>query len=329
MINPLISIVAPVYNNEAYLPAFIESVLSQVYSNWELILVDDCSKDRSGAICEEYSHKDKRISVIHLLTNGGISRARNTGIIRSEGEWIMLLDSDDTLLPGSIISLVECISDDIDLVSASYLRYFEGVLQKENKDSISGTFSVRDYTELIGVFPQSRNLERYVWNKLFKLSVIKDNQIHFNEELRLFEDVFFIYQYLECCHKSICCTAAPVYSYFRRAGGTAMLSRNHYNDRTLSWLLAYTYIYAIINRMDVSWATRNRIREELFNIYDHITDLIRKEERGKEEEKKARALLHSCLHPHDFFIHICHYYIKEVSHKSKSLARKLRNSVGK
>ena len=89
MINPLISIVAPVYNNAAYLHAFIESVISQSYSNWEMVLVDDCSKDRSGAICDEYSHKDKRINAIHLLTNGGISRARNTGIIHSKGEWIL------------------------------------------------------------------------------------------------------------------------------------------------------------------------------------------------------------------------------------------------
>ena len=328
MIDPLISIVAPVYNNEAFLHTFIESVISQVYSNWELILVNDGSVDRSGDICDDYSHKDKRISVIHLFPNGGICKARNTGIIHSKGEWIMLLDSDDALVPRSIISLVECISDDIDLVSASYLRYVEGVLQQESKPSISGSFSIRDYTELIGVFPQSRNLERYVWNKLFKASVIKDNTILFNEDLKLFEDVCFIYQFLECCHKNICCTAAPVYSYFRRLGGTAMSSRNHYNDRTLSWLLAYTQIFAIINRMGVSWATRNRIREELFNIYDHITDLIRKEGMGKEEEKKVRTLLHSCFHPHDFVIHICQYYIKEVSRKSKSLARKLRYSVG-
>ena len=327
VIDPLISIVAPVYNNEAYLPAFIENVLSQVYSNWELILVDDCSKDRSGAICDEYSHKDKRISVIHLLTNGGISKARNTGIIRSEGEWIMLLDSDDTLLPGSIISLVDCISDDIDLVSASYLRYVDGVLQRESKASISGMLPIRDYTELIGIIPRCRNLERYVWNKLFRASVIKENSILFNEDLRLFEDVSFVYQYLECCQNSVFCTATPVYSYFRRSGGTAMSSRNHYNDRTLSWLLAYTHIFDIINRMDVSWATRNRVREELFDIHNRITDLIREDKRGEEEEKKARAILHSCLHLHDFFIHKSLFFIKEASHKTKSFVRKLHHSV--
>ena len=108
-----------------------------------------------------------------------------------------------------------------------------------------------------------------------------------------------------------------------------MSSRNHYNDRTLSWLLAYTQIFAIINRMDVSWATRNRIREELFDTYNHIMDLIRVEERGEEEENKARALLQSCLHPHDFVIHKCHIFNKEVSHKCKALVRKLRHSVRK
>lgn len=323
MTNPLISIVAPVFNNEAYLHTFIGSVLSQVYSNWELILVDDCSEDRSGAICDEYSHKDKRIRVVHHLSNEGICKARNTGIIHSQGEWIMVLDSDDALLPDSIKSLYECVSDDIDLVSAAYLRYLDGVLQQECKASFSGMLSIGDYTELIGIIPQSRNLERYVWNKLFRASVIKKNSVLFNEELRLFEDVSFIYQYLECCHKSIYCIATPVYSYFRRTGGTAMSSRNHYNDRTLSWLLAYTQIFAIVNRMDVSLATRKRIREEIFDIYHHIIDLIRKEEKGEEEEQKARALLNSCIPLHDIVIHRCHYYIKETTHKSKSLVYKL------
>ena len=162
MIGPLISIVAPVYNNEAYLHAFIESVISQSYSNWEMVLVDDCSKDRSSAICDEYSHKDKRISVIHHLTNEGICKARNTGIIHTKGEWILLLDSDDTLLPGSIISLVECISDDIDLVSASYLRYVEGVLQKENKDFLAFLIS-GDYIYADGHVV--RNEPRFVHEK--------------------------------------------------------------------------------------------------------------------------------------------------------------------
>ena len=108
-----------------------------------------------------------------------------------------------------------------------------------------------------------------------------------------------------------------------------MSSRIHYNDRTLSWLLAYTHIFAIINRMDVSWATRNRVREELFDIYNHITDLIREEERGEEEEKKARAILHSCIHLHDFIIHKSQFCIKEASHKTKSFVRKLHHSVRK
>ncbi len=94
MKNPLISIIVPVYNIEEYLPRCIESVLAQTYTNLELILVDDGSKDRSGEICDEYQKKDSRIQVIHK-ENGGSSSARNVGIRAARGQYLGFVDSDD------------------------------------------------------------------------------------------------------------------------------------------------------------------------------------------------------------------------------------------
>lgn len=329
MENPLVSIVAPVYNNERFIRRFIESVLSQTYTYWELILVDDGSTDRSGSICDEYSLKDKRINVIHQISNGGISKARNTGIIHCQGEWLMISDADDTLFPEGISSLVACISDDIDLVSAAYRRHINGILQKEVKASVSEKLSIRDYTGKIGIIPQSRNLDRYVWNKLFKSSIIKENSVFFHEDLRLFEDVIFVYQYLEFCHQSVCCTATPFYSYFRRTDGTAMSSRNHFNDRTLSWLLAYTRILPIVMRMDVSKVAKIRLKDEAFGIYHHIIHLIRKEKKGIEEENKARALLDTCFPFHERCFYNCRYSIKRVVDKGTSLLEKFVRHSGK
>lgn len=94
MKNPLISIIVPVYNIEMYLPRCIESVLAQSYTNLELILVDDGSKDKSGEICDEYQRRDNRIQVIHK-ENGGSSSARNVGIKAAKGQYLGFVDSDD------------------------------------------------------------------------------------------------------------------------------------------------------------------------------------------------------------------------------------------
>ena len=98
MKNVIISILVPVYNVEQYLPRCIESVLSQDFQDWEMILVDDGSSDKSPQICDEFAEKDNRIKVIHK-SNGGANSARLTGFEMSQGVYLMFLDSDDWLMP--------------------------------------------------------------------------------------------------------------------------------------------------------------------------------------------------------------------------------------
>ena len=90
----LISVVVPVHNTEKYLPRCIESLLEQDFYDFELLLIDDGSKDNSGKICDEYAKKDHRIQV-HHKKNGGVSSARNVGIDMAKGKWICFVDSDD------------------------------------------------------------------------------------------------------------------------------------------------------------------------------------------------------------------------------------------
>ena len=92
--KPLISIIIPVYNVERYLPQCIDSIIAQTFHDWELILVDDGSTDRSGAICDEYSLKDTRIRVIHKQ-NSGQADSRNIAIQMAEAELVGFVDSDD------------------------------------------------------------------------------------------------------------------------------------------------------------------------------------------------------------------------------------------
>ena len=92
--TPTISVIAPVYNTEKYLPRCIDSILAQTFTDFELLLIDDGSKDNSGAVCDEYASKDERVRVFHK-ENGGVSSARNVGLDNAKGEWITFVDSDD------------------------------------------------------------------------------------------------------------------------------------------------------------------------------------------------------------------------------------------
>jgi len=108
-VYPLISIIIPVYNVETFLEECVYSVLNQTYSNLEILLIDDGSTDDSGHICDFLSKKDNRIKVIHE-ENGGLSDARNTGILKSKGKYISFIDSDDKVEPIFIERLYQLIS---------------------------------------------------------------------------------------------------------------------------------------------------------------------------------------------------------------------------
>ena len=104
-LEPLVSVIIPVYKVEKYIRRCIESVQNQTYKNLEIILVDDGSPDNSGAICDEYAEKDTRIKVIHK-ENGGVSSARNAGLKKAQGDYIGWVDSDDSIEPDYIDKLI-------------------------------------------------------------------------------------------------------------------------------------------------------------------------------------------------------------------------------
>lgn len=105
--NEKITVIVPVYNVEKYLAECIESLLEQTYQNFELILIDDCSPDRSGIVCDQFAEKDPRIRVIHKEKNEGLSAARNTGVQMATGSYMCFVDSDDILMPDFLRILYE------------------------------------------------------------------------------------------------------------------------------------------------------------------------------------------------------------------------------
>lgn len=117
--DPVISIIVPVYNAKIYLSKCIDSILSQTFNNWELLLVDDGSTDYSPMVCDKYAIIDKRVRVFHR-PNSGVTSARAEGVRKSKGEYITFVDADDTIATDMLESMLYFFSDDIDIVAFEY-----------------------------------------------------------------------------------------------------------------------------------------------------------------------------------------------------------------
>ena len=113
----LLSIIVPVYNTEKTIRQCVDSILSQEYNDFELLLIDDGSKDASPAICDEYARQDDRVRVFHK-ENGGVSSARNLGIDNAQGEWITFVDADDYITSNYLVN-IDSYSDS-DLIIREY-----------------------------------------------------------------------------------------------------------------------------------------------------------------------------------------------------------------
>lgn len=210
-----ISIIIPVYNVENYLRRCIESILNQTFSDFELILVDDGSSDNSGNICDYYATKDNRIRVIHK-SNGGVSSARNVGIANVDGEWLTFIDADDYVAPDLLHDYVENMANtDLLIQGFSYNAERDVAIEArlmDGKDVIYKFLNID--SEICG----------FVWNKLYKTELIKNNNIRFNEKMVMIEDHLFNHNYVAYC-KSIKILNKVNYIYIRHEGASCF--RNH------------------------------------------------------------------------------------------------------
>lgn len=209
------SIIVPVYNSEQLLSNCIDSILAQTFTDFELILVDDGSTDRSGKICDEYAEKDLRIKVLHTY-NQGVSMARNQGLSVAQGKYINFVDSDDWVAPNCLEKYAEARIDyDYDLVYAEMVRISE--------DGITFIISLTECSaesdkDLSGVFASllECSVFGYTCNKSFKRDIIKSNAVSFNKEFRLYEDAVFTAIYCLYVH-SVSLISSPVYFYRAKA----------------------------------------------------------------------------------------------------------------
>lgn len=253
---PLISIIVPVYKVEQYLRNCLNSVLVQSYNNWELILVDDGSPDRSGDICDEYAKSDERIKVVHMA-NGGVAAARNVGVTFAKGEYASFLDGDDFLHLDYIRDLVRLSQEhQADIVQCNFVRGKE-----DSFPTFIGRVLVRDYTPRdIFVTDVAQVI---VWGKLYRTEILKGIVI---PEGRYFEDDLVTWRWYYAV-KKIVVTSRPYYYY--TCNDTSIMTQ-HKKKPNLSFIDAYDERIAFFRRTgerDLEDCSHRQLCKGLFLIY--------------------------------------------------------------
>jgi len=203
-----ISVIIPVYNVENYLRACLDSVLASLYTNLEILCVDDGSTDSSGAILEEYARADSRIKVIHKA-NGGLSSARNAGLDNATGKYIAFEDSDDRVHEKYFLLLLEAMMKcDADLAVCSHTSSLDELTERCDAPEVQ--VLSRE------VFMSSHKTKSFAWGRIFKRNLIGD--IRFDESI-LIEDAPFNAEYMRAIPAArIAYIDARLYFYYQREG---------------------------------------------------------------------------------------------------------------
>lgn len=185
---PTLSVIVPVYNAELYIGNCIHSILGQSYPNYELIIVNDGSKDDSGRICDDLASIHKNITVIHI-NNSGASRARNIGLDAASGEYVWFIDADDWICDGFLSGL-----DWNDMPDILFFGFIKRLKTSNEICKIQSTDEkiTNDLdAALTRLFKSKNQYFGYTWNKIFRRSVITDNNLRFRENLIIKEDEVF------------------------------------------------------------------------------------------------------------------------------------------
>jgi len=244
------SIVVPVYNVEQYLRECLDSIKSQTYGDFECLMVDDGSTDKSKSILQEFLLEDSRFKLISQ-TNQGVSAARNTGIRYAKGQYICFVDADD-------------------IIATTYLEDLYIAMGSNSESSMCGflTFDQKKGTTYT-VLPASDSIEsleenlyefydttkpkwhHYLWNRMFSLDLIKNNGLQFRKDIYYKEDGLFVVQYL--CHSNglVGCTKNVDYFYRADSGGAISRIIRGFDKKMVSNLIAHKIIIKELTNRNV------------------------------------------------------------------------------
>lgn len=230
------SVIVPVYGVEKYISRCIDSIIAQDFTDFELIIVDDGSKDTSPEICDRYAANDSRVRVIHK-ENGGLVSARKAGMAQAHGDYIINVDGDDWIEQGYLRTASEIINEyspDIVTFAINYVRGDDVTVDPEPIDE--GLYSgdaLRTVTDNMLMTPDMRHMHYFLWGKAFRRDVIADIELAADERISMGEDVMCVIP-AYCRAESVYVSAVPVYDCRCRSDSMSRSYKSsHFDDITL------------------------------------------------------------------------------------------------
>lgn len=272
----MVSIILPVFNAERFLPQCLDSILRQTYQEWELIAVDDGSKDGSMEILKSYENRDHRIHIISK-ENEGVSIARNVALEQTHGDYIYFVDSDDIVMPEALMILVKAMdSSNATFVKSDFLPIDEQGNQVfiNKKQVIRRRYDGR-VMDSEKFFKKILMKEYFLWTCLFQKDIIVKNHIQFIPHCRLMEDAAFVADYLLYSDRNVYKDAC-IYGYRKYEGTVSAVNKDYTEDMILikkhikQYPKSYNHISLLKNvdnnldKKDASFIARMKIKMAQF-----------------------------------------------------------------
>lgn len=225
---PKFSVIIPVYGAEAYLAKCVDSILTQPCRDLEVILVDDCSKDGSGKICDDFAARDARVRVLHKPQNEGLGYARRDGLAAAAGEWILFVDSDDWIEANTLQTLSDSIEPDVDILVFGMTLCFENAAGETVRTEVisperAKAHGAREMGDLLMRLDSQRSFP-YMCNKLYRAQFLADAAVPFNT-IQSMEDFFYNIEVFEKAG-GVRVLSEPFYCYRKPARETLVSAYN-------------------------------------------------------------------------------------------------------
>ncbi|MDA3053089.1 glycosyltransferase family 2 protein [Campylobacter sp. JMF_01 NE2] len=317
--QPVVSVIIPVYNVEIYLKECLNSVINQSYKNLEIILVDDGSKDKSGEICDEFAKNDSRVKVFHK-ENGGVSSARNLGLDMASGKYIAFVDSDDYIKKDFILSMINSILKNHS--EACIVQNPKFSIEKENYDS-------KDLLEFMIYDLENRRFTWGILNKMYDKNCVND--IRFSMDEKVGEDFSF---FADFCLKDKKISVVSNDFYYYRIDSETSVMHNEFNADKFNtvFLVCDRFIQKARNLNDKNLENSGFWYKTYWLIYlyyrtrNEIKDKQKKENLMKQYSEKMREVFPKIafngrirlkIRIYIFLLGYCHGFIK--------FTRKIRN----
>ena len=276
----LISVIIPVYNSAQYLKECVDSVLAQSYSNYEILLIDDGSKDNSLDICNEYAKSDSRVKVFHK-ENGGASSARNVGLNKAQGKYIFFLDSDDYIKDDTLEKLIDtAVKEKADLVfcEAEAFDDEQGIVLSHHY-TYKSKYSTGSPIGIMESMMKKKEFHVAIWMLLLDKSIFDNNNLRFKEGI-IYEDMIIAYQFYCLAN---CAAHVSEKLYCRRYRANSVMTSDRTERNLISAETVYKEVSDFLNTMqDGSVSNRHIIRcaFNYLNIYRSMNQDVKSKYRS-------------------------------------------------